>query len=143
MKTIAKKMLLFYGVGFFFLLVLAGIELLLSSLPSWIGPYYQSFVFGKYILLCIFIVFLTLFVVDFSKLNKVNIPTEIILIDIPAVLMLTYLEWRRYLYNAIQDISAGFASYLQAENTFHIFLILGSVLAGIELIRYSRYLKCR
>lgn len=141
MKKNYIRIAAFYILSALYLVLYVGINILLDIFPEWIYSYSFILLNCGYVITFLYVVFLTFFVYKFSEIGKKDILKEILILDVPALLAITYTLWRRFLFNHIDMKHLWIRSYIVDDKTASVLLAVGSVIVGVEIIRYHRYLK--
>lgn len=113
------------------------------------SKHYSLYYYGLPVISIIFYVLFGMSAVCLSRKpiqTKQEIIIDLLLIDLPSILGITYYFWQGVIYNILYESSlrgSWLNLFLTDEHFREIFLIIGSLMLGIEITRYIGYFKHR
>lgn len=141
-----KKIIVWHLFNFVFCGGYASINSMILAFPEG-GIFshisYLTLVNLQMILYGFFWLLTAMFLFKLSKTVKTNLLTECFLLDVPALLSMTYQIWRRFIFNWFDYEQFFVRGILIDEGTYTVLLTLGSLLCGVEIMRYNEYFKMK
>ena len=139
-----KRIIFWHLFNLAFCVLYASINSMLLTFPDgdiFSHISYLTLVYLQLILYGLFWAITAVCLFRLSKHAKINWLAEVLLLDMPALLSVTYLKWHRFIFNMFDYEQSFIRSIIIDEGTFDVLLILGSLILGVEIMRYKEYFK--
>lgn len=137
-KRKAYGMLIYYYMlTIIYLIVYVGAYITIQNFPNRFQVYYMALYYGKNLVMILFFAYMPYVVFELIKKTKENWLLDLFVMDIPALLMLTYEMWYPFITERIDWKYDIFRAYMFDEKTANIMMCAGAMLVGIEFMRFK------
>lgn len=137
-KRKAYSMLVYYYMlTFIYLIVYVGAYITIQNFPNRFQVYYMALYYGKNLVMILFFACMPYVIFELIKKTKENWILDLFVMDIPALLMLTYEMWYPFITERIDWKYDILRAYMFDEKTANIMMCVGAMLVGIEFIRFK------